>query len=210
MVLTELIDSFAARGVRLEVDGDRLRFFPRSAVTQEDVALLRAHKAPIIRLLTDPPEPPPRAPETPAPPASDPSSSITVEPSEPNAAAPASVPDENKHEHVRLLLADLNCRLPPGRILLASDWERLLPFGDAVNAALAADGELADESLTAACRTYHAAAVQVFANTEQEAAQDHFDADEYRHVGDSFRPGRPRSPFRMTRSRIVDAQPATH
>ena len=56
-----LLKDLAARGVRVEAAGDRLRFHPRSAVTDDLLARLRDHKAELLRLLAggsgDPPDP---------------------------------------------------------------------------------------------------------------------------------------------------------
>lgn len=47
----ELLIELFGRGVRVDADGDRLRFSPRSKVTPELVELLRIHKAPLLKKL---------------------------------------------------------------------------------------------------------------------------------------------------------------
>ncbi|MFF5565531.1 amino acid adenylation domain-containing protein [Streptomyces sp. NPDC012623] len=56
----ELLDRLTADGIQLWVQDGRLRFRPSSAPTPEQVAELRAHKAEVVRLLSEP------APERPA------------------------------------------------------------------------------------------------------------------------------------------------
>ena len=46
-----LMTDFAARGVTLAADGDRLRFTPRSAVTGDDLAALRKYKGELLAML---------------------------------------------------------------------------------------------------------------------------------------------------------------
>jgi hypothetical protein len=57
MTVTALLSELQALGVHVEAHGDRLRFWPRSAVAGELLARLAAHKAELLDLL------PPAAPE---------------------------------------------------------------------------------------------------------------------------------------------------
>jgi hypothetical protein len=50
-----LVDLLRARGVTLEIAGDRLKITPASAVTPDELAMLRARKAEVLRLLAGPP-----------------------------------------------------------------------------------------------------------------------------------------------------------
>jgi TubC N-terminal docking domain len=49
----ELLAALRGRGVELQADGDRLRFRPVAAVTADELAALRAHKAGVLALLAD-------------------------------------------------------------------------------------------------------------------------------------------------------------
>ena len=51
MSLAQLLLDLAARGIRLEASGDRLRFHPRSAVTPELIERLRDHKESLLAVL---------------------------------------------------------------------------------------------------------------------------------------------------------------
>jgi hypothetical protein len=51
MTGTELIANLALRGIRLEADGDRLFYFPKSAVTSALLAVLRERKAELLAAL---------------------------------------------------------------------------------------------------------------------------------------------------------------
>jgi hypothetical protein len=51
MSTPELLSELDRLGVRLEADGDRLRYSPRSALTPELFARLKAHKAELLALL---------------------------------------------------------------------------------------------------------------------------------------------------------------
>jgi len=48
-----LIVDLLNRGIRLEADGDRLRYFPRSAATPELIERMQAHKSELIAIVTD-------------------------------------------------------------------------------------------------------------------------------------------------------------
>lgn len=50
-----LVETLLARGVTLEVRGDRLKVRPASAVTADEVEALRRHKAEVLGLLTPAP-----------------------------------------------------------------------------------------------------------------------------------------------------------
>ena len=75
----ELLADLARRGIRLEADGERLRYHPRSALTPDLLDRLKAHKAELLTLLlratafdidsAPDAEPAPAAQENPAPPA---------------------------------------------------------------------------------------------------------------------------------------------
>ena len=47
----ELLADLAVRGIRLEADGERLRYHPRSALTPKLLERLKAHKADLLALL---------------------------------------------------------------------------------------------------------------------------------------------------------------
>ena len=47
----DLVAKLTARGVELVAVGNRLRFRPQASVTSEDLALLRRHKAELLRLV---------------------------------------------------------------------------------------------------------------------------------------------------------------
>lgn len=49
-----LVADLRRRGIRLEAAGDRLRYAPKDALSPADVEALRAVKADVLRLLTDP------------------------------------------------------------------------------------------------------------------------------------------------------------
>jgi hypothetical protein len=49
--VTELLETLRTRGVEFTVAGDRLRFRPAAAVTPDELAALRAHKAAVLRVL---------------------------------------------------------------------------------------------------------------------------------------------------------------
>ena len=51
---TELLNELTRRGVVLVVTGDRLRFYPRTAMTPELVGRLREHKAEVLEILSEP------------------------------------------------------------------------------------------------------------------------------------------------------------
>ncbi|MBM3946420.1 MAG: hypothetical protein FJ315_03330 [SAR202 cluster bacterium] len=51
---TELLVLLRSKGIEVQADGNRLRFRPADALTPDELELLRAHKAEIIRLLTTP------------------------------------------------------------------------------------------------------------------------------------------------------------
>ncbi len=55
MSAAELILDLNRLGIRLEADGERLRFFPQSAVTPEIATRLRSHKAELLAILGPPP-----------------------------------------------------------------------------------------------------------------------------------------------------------
>ena len=51
MIATELLADLTRLGIRLEAHGDRLRFWPRSAVTPELADRMKAHKAELLAVL---------------------------------------------------------------------------------------------------------------------------------------------------------------
>jgi hypothetical protein len=51
MSVAELLIDLRQSGVRLEADGDRLRYFPRSALTPDLLGRLKARKADVVALL---------------------------------------------------------------------------------------------------------------------------------------------------------------
>jgi hypothetical protein len=53
MTATELITTLQVRGIKLEAQGDRLRYRPASAVTPELLKALAAHKVEILSLLRE-------------------------------------------------------------------------------------------------------------------------------------------------------------
>ncbi len=54
MSVETLIDSLHRRGVRLHVNGDRLRWFaPMGVVTEADLSALRQHKAEVLAILRE-------------------------------------------------------------------------------------------------------------------------------------------------------------
>jgi TubC N-terminal docking domain len=57
-VAAVLLADLAAAGVRLAVEGDRLRFTPRAAATPDLIERLRKHKAEVIAVMTAPPTAP--------------------------------------------------------------------------------------------------------------------------------------------------------
>lgn len=50
----ELLTDLKSRGIRLETDGDRLRFHPKSLVTADLLARMRACKRELLAALTEP------------------------------------------------------------------------------------------------------------------------------------------------------------
>jgi hypothetical protein len=58
--VVELVATLQARGVMLRPDGDRLHVRPVEALTPEELAALREHKADVLALLAAPPSSPPR------------------------------------------------------------------------------------------------------------------------------------------------------
>ena len=54
MTAADLLADLQARGIILEVHGDRLRYRPADRVTEADLAALRHLKAGVIELLTGP------------------------------------------------------------------------------------------------------------------------------------------------------------
>ncbi len=52
-----LLDTLRHRGVELVAVGEGLRYRPASALTPDEVELLRAHKTELVRVLTAPPTP---------------------------------------------------------------------------------------------------------------------------------------------------------
>ncbi len=54
MSVETLIDELRRRGVRLHVNGDRLRWFaPMGVVTEADLSALRQHKAEVLAILRE-------------------------------------------------------------------------------------------------------------------------------------------------------------
>ena len=58
MSTVELLADLSRLGIRLEADGGRLRYHPRSAVTADLISRLKAHKADLLALLRPMPDPP--------------------------------------------------------------------------------------------------------------------------------------------------------
>ena len=56
MSATELLSDLGLLGIRLEADGERLRYHPRSALTLDLVERLKAHKAELLTLLRPMPD----------------------------------------------------------------------------------------------------------------------------------------------------------
>jgi len=56
MRAAELLLDLGRLGIRLEADGERLRYFPRSALTPDLLDRLKAHKADVLALLRAAPE----------------------------------------------------------------------------------------------------------------------------------------------------------
>jgi hypothetical protein len=52
--IVTLVKTLEARGVMLRPDGDRLRVYPVEALTHDELAALREHKAAVLTLLTAP------------------------------------------------------------------------------------------------------------------------------------------------------------
>lgn len=55
MNAAQLLDDLRQLGIRLESDGDKLRFFPRSKATPELVEQMKSHKAELLAILDDGP-----------------------------------------------------------------------------------------------------------------------------------------------------------
>ena len=68
MTVVELLAEFGRLGIRLEAQGERLRFHPRSAMTSELLSRLKAHKGELLTLLR--PTESPTRPAVDAPPTS--------------------------------------------------------------------------------------------------------------------------------------------
>lgn len=64
MSAAELLLDLDRLGIQLEADGERLRYFPRSALTPDLLARLKAHKADLLAMLRPAPD---AAPARPAP-----------------------------------------------------------------------------------------------------------------------------------------------
>ena len=64
---TALLAELTHRGIELQVRGDRLRYRPRSALTQELAERVRAHKAELLAILAPSERYSPPPPESPAP-----------------------------------------------------------------------------------------------------------------------------------------------
>ncbi len=63
MTPLELVEALATKGVQLYVEGGALKYRgPKSALTPETLARLKAHKAEVIAHLRPAPEPPPVEP----------------------------------------------------------------------------------------------------------------------------------------------------
>ena len=62
MSAAELLLDLGRLGIRLEADGQRLRFHPRSALTPDLLERLKAHKADLLALLRPAPEAAPALP----------------------------------------------------------------------------------------------------------------------------------------------------
>lgn len=62
MITSDLLLDLGRLGIRLEADGKRLRYFPRSAVTPDLLARLKAHKPELLELLRTDATAPPTAP----------------------------------------------------------------------------------------------------------------------------------------------------
>lgn len=62
MSAVELLLHLDQMGIRLEADGDRLRYFPRSALTSDMLVQLKANKADLLALLQPAPNDPSIAP----------------------------------------------------------------------------------------------------------------------------------------------------
>jgi len=73
MSAADLLLDLGRLGIRLEAHGERLRYFPRSALTPDLLARLQAHKADVVAMLRPVPEVSPALPvatrEAPAKPA---------------------------------------------------------------------------------------------------------------------------------------------
>ena len=54
MMISELLDELARRGILLVANGDRLRFHPRDAMTPELLEQLKSHKAEVLAVMDDP------------------------------------------------------------------------------------------------------------------------------------------------------------
>jgi hypothetical protein len=62
MNAAELLTDLGRLGIRLEADGERLLYYPRSALTPDLLARLKAHKADVLALLRPAPEASPALP----------------------------------------------------------------------------------------------------------------------------------------------------
>lgn len=58
----ELLVDLARRGIRLEADGERLRYYPRSALTPDLLDRLKAYKVDLLAMLLPVPEVSPALP----------------------------------------------------------------------------------------------------------------------------------------------------
>lgn len=48
----QIVDALAGNGIRLEIEGNRLRYYPKDKVDQDQIDLLRNNKQQIVQLLT--------------------------------------------------------------------------------------------------------------------------------------------------------------
>lgn len=63
MSTAELLLEMHRLEIRMEADGERLRYYPRSALTPDLLNLVKAHKAELLAVLRPPPEPASTQPE---------------------------------------------------------------------------------------------------------------------------------------------------